>query len=263
MPDSTPRYRTAGRLGIEIHPDRPALGRAAARATAAYLHGTIARAGEARVIFACAPSQDEFLAALIDPAQCGIPLDWSRITVFHMDDYVGLTAARPQSFRHYLQQHLLRHVTVGAFHPLPAEERNSAAVCARYAGRLREKPIDLVCLGIGENGHIAFNDPPVADFEDPQLVKVVTLDPACRQQQVNDGCFTALADVPSHAFTLTVPVFRQANRLSIHVPGPRKASAVRATVEGTISTACPASILRLHADATLYLDTAAAQELSL
>ena len=257
-----PYYSTAGRLALEVHPDRAALGRAAARAVAAHLHGLIARQGEARVIFACAPSQDEFLAALVDPAQCGFTLDWARITAFHMDDYVGLTGVHPQSFRHYLRQHLLQHVSVGRFHPLPAEQPDAVAVAARYTMLLREKPIDLVCMGIGENGHIAFNDPPVADFEDPQLVKVVELDHACRQQQVNDGCFPTLAEVPRHAFTMTVSVFRQARRLSIHVPGPRKAKAVLGTVEGPISTACPASILRLHADATLYIDTAAASQLS-
>ena len=189
-------------------------------------------------------------------------MDWSRVTAFHMDDYVGLTAAHPQSFRHYLQQHLLRHVPIGRFHPLPAEEPDAATVCARYTALLNEKPIDLVCLGIGENGHIAFNDPPVADFEDPQLVKVVELDHACRQQQVNDGCFPTFAEVPRDAFTLTVPVFRRAQRLSLHVPGPRKAAAVLATLEQRVSTACPASILRLHPDATLYVDTAAASLLS-
>lgn len=262
MPVIAPYYTTAGRLAVEVHADRPALGRAAARAVAAHLHGVIARQGEARVIFACAPSQDEFLAALVDPAQCGLALDWPRITAFHMDDYVGLTGAHSQSFRHYLKEHLLRHVAIGRFHPLPAEEKDTAAVAASYTALLREKPIDLICMGIGENGHIAFNDPPVADFEDPHLVKVVELDLACRQQQVNDGCFPTLADVPRHAFSLTVSVFRQAHRLSIHVPGPRKAAAVRATVEGPVTTACPASILRLHPDATLYVDTAAAGQLS-
>jgi glucosamine-6-phosphate deaminase len=262
MPVIAPHYTTAGRLALEVHPDRAALGRAAARAVAAHLHGVIARQGEARVIFACAPSQNEFLAALVDSAQCGLALDWSKIMAFHMDDYVGLTAAHPQSFRHYLQQHLLSRVSIGRFHPLPAEEPDADAVAARYTALLREKPMDLICMGIGENGHIAFNDPPVADFEDPQLVKVVELDLACRQQQVNDGCFPTLDAVPRHAFTLTVSVFRQARRLSIHVPGPRKAEAVRATVQGPITTACPASILRLHSEATLYVDTAAAGLLS-
>jgi glucosamine-6-phosphate deaminase len=261
MPVSAPHYTTAGRLAVEVHADRPALGRAAARAVAAHLHGVLARQGEARVIFACAPSQDEFLDALIPEAR-SLALDWSRITAFHMDDYVGLDAAHPQSFRHYLQHHLLRHVPLGRFHPLPAEQPDAGAVAARYSALLREKPIDLICMGIGENGHIAFNDPPVADFADPLLVKVVELDLTCRQQQVNDGCFPTLADVPLHAFTLTVSVFRQAKRLSIHVPGPRKAAAVGATVQGPVTTACPASILRLHPDATLYIDPAAAALLS-
>ncbi len=262
MPVIAPYYTTAGRLALEVHVDRAALGRAAARAVAAHLQGVIARQGEARVVFACAPSQNEFLAALVDPAHCGVTLDWTKITAFHMDDYVGLTAAHTQSFRHYLQQHLLRHVNLGKFYPLAAEEPDAVAVAARYTAALREKPIDLICMGIGENGHIAFNDPPVADFEDPALVKVVELDLTCRQQQVNDGCFPTLGDVPRHAFTLTVSVFRQARRLSIHVPGPRKAVAVQGTIEGPVSTACPASILRLHPDATLYVDTAAASLLS-
>ena len=128
-----------------------------------------------------------------------------------------------------------------------------------YTALLAEKPIDLICLGIGENGHIAFNDPPVADFEDPHLIKIVELDHACRQQQVNDGCFPNLDAVPRHAFSLTVSIFRRARRLSIHVPGPRKAAAVQATIEGPITTACPASILRLHPEATPYVDRASAQ----
>jgi glucosamine-6-phosphate deaminase len=256
---ATTRYLTAGRLAVEIHSDRPAMGRAAAMAAAAYLHDVIAAKGEARVIFACAPSQDEFLSALLDVSKTGhTAVDWSRVTAFHMDDYVGLPGTHPQSFRSYLRAHFLSHVKVKQFHPVPAEEPDSAAVCARYTALLSEKPIDLICMGIGENGHIAFNDPPVAEFEDPQLIKVVELDHTCRQQQVNDGCFPTLADVPKHAFTLTVSVFRRATRLSIHVPGPRKADAVKATVEGAIATSCPASILRLHPAATLYVDVAAA-----
>ena len=254
-----PRYLTAGRLAVEIHADRPALGLAAARAAAAYLHDLIAARGEARVIFACAPSQNEFLSSLIAVSREGhTAVDWSRVTAFHMDDYVGLPGTNPQSFRHFLQTHFLSHVKIGRFHPLPAEERDATAVAARYTALLAEKPIDLICLGIGENGHIAFNDPPVADFADPELVKVVELDRACREQQVADGCFPTFEQVPRHAFTLTVPVFRRATRLSIHVPGPRKAAAVRATIEHPIATACPASILRLHPTATLYIDADAA-----
>lgn len=253
------RYFASGRLAVEIHADRPALGLAAARAAASYLHDAIGARGEARVIFACAPSQNEFLTSLLAVSRSGhTAVDWSRVTAFHMDDYVGLPGTHPQSFRHYLQTHFLSQVKIGRFHPVPAEEPDAAAVCARYSALLSEKPIDLICLGIGENGHIAFNDPPVADFEDPHLIKVVELDEACRHQQVNDGCFPTFADVPRHAFTLTVSVFRRARRLSIHVPGPRKAEAVKGTIEGIISTACPATILRLHPAATLYVDSAAA-----
>lgn len=263
MTASTSRYLTAGRLALEIHADRPALGLAAARAAAAYLHDVIATQGEARVIFACAPSQDEFLSSLIEVSKAGhTSVDWSRVTAFHMDDYVGLKATHPQSFRHYLEAHFLSKVNVGRFHPLPAEEPDAKAVCARYSELLSEKPIDLICLGIGENGHIAFNDPPVADFEDSQLVKMVELDEACRNQQVNDGCFPTFADVPRHAFTLTVTVFRRARKLSIHVPGPRKADAVKGTIESPVSTSCPATILRLHSDATLFVDVAAARLLT-
>jgi glucosamine-6-phosphate deaminase len=261
MAKSHPQYTVIDRLAVEIHGDRKESGRAAARAAAAYLSDVITLQGDARVVFACAPSQDDFFAALLDSNSNGGRLDWSRVTAFHMDDYVGLSAEHPQSFRHYLERHLLSRVRIGRFHPLPAEEADMAAVCARYATLLRERPIDLICLGIGENGHIAFNDPLVADFDDPASVKIVELDPACRQQQVNDGCFTTLTDVPRHALTLTVPIFRQARRLSICVPGLRKAAAVRSTLCDAIAPTCPASILRLHPCATLYLDSAAATEL--
>ena len=261
MPTPNVRYLSADRLAVEIHPDRAAMGRAAALTAAAYLHGVIAAQGEARVIFACAPSQNEFLASLIEVSKRGhTSIDWSRVTAFHMDDYVGLKGTHPQSFRNYLQQHLLQHVKVGRFHPLPAEQPNPSAVSADYTALLAEKPIDLICLGIGENGHIAFNDPPV-DFDDPDLVKVVDLDEACRHQQVADGCFPTFADVPPRAFTLTVPVFRRAKRLSIHVPGPRKAAAIHATLDEVITPNCPASILRMHPSATLYIDAAAAGQL--
>ncbi|MFM9030071.1 MAG: 6-phosphogluconolactonase, partial [Opitutaceae bacterium] len=130
-----------------------------------------------------------------------------------MDDYVGLAGTHPQSFRTYLREHLLRHVKVGAFHPIPAEEPDTAGVCARDTALLAEKPIDLICLGIGENGHIAFNDPPVADFADPHLIKIVELDHACRQQQVNDGCFKTLEEVPTHAITLTIPALMRGKSL--------------------------------------------------
>ncbi len=253
-----PRYSTYDRLVVEVHPSRQSLGLAAARAAAAFLRDTISLRGEARVIFACAPSQNEFLSCLVDPARTKVNVDWKAVTAFHMDDYVGLPGTHPQSFRHYLTAHLLNHIPLGRFHPIEAEHPDPQAVCVRYDALLSERPIDLICLGIGENGHIAFNDPGVADFEDDRLVKPVQLDHACRQQQVNDGCFPDLETVPRTAITLTIPVFRRARRLSIHVPGPRKAKAVAATLTGGIRPECPASILRLHPDATLYVDRDAA-----
>jgi glucosamine-6-phosphate deaminase len=258
MSNSEARFFCADRLAVEVHPDRAALGAAAARAAAAGIQGAIADRGEARVIFACAPSQDEFLQSLLDPSICDTIVDWKKVTVFHMDDYIGLEGSHPQSFRHYLHSHLLRHVAVQKFHPIVAESPDLEAECRHYAALLSEKPIDLICLGIGENGHIAFNDPPVADFDDRKLIKTVTLDEACRHQQVHDGCFPTFDDVPTHALTLTIPVFRRARRLSVHVPGPRKARAVRDTITASIAPACPATILRTHPHATLYVDRDAA-----
>jgi glucosamine-6-phosphate deaminase len=253
MAPPLPSRLRAGLLKVEIYPDRNSLGTAAAHAVAASLQHILQTQGEARVIVACAPSQNEFFAALTS-APMAATVDWKRVTAFHMDDYVGLDGDHPQSFRAYLRQHLLGRVPVGCFHALHAERPDLAAECVRYAALLAAKPIDLICLGIGENGHLAFNDPPVANFDDPALVKVVELDDACRHQQVNDGCFPTFAAVPTHALTLTLPVFRQARRLSIHVPGSRKAPAVRATLQDAIATTCPATQLRNHPDATLYLD---------
>lgn len=249
------------RLAVVVHADRAALGRAAAISAARTIADTIASRGEARVVFACAPSQDEFLAALLNPTACGSVIDWSRVRVFHMDEYVALPATHSASFRAYLREHLVRHVPTCDFHPLNADSPDLQAVCRTYATALAAKPIDLICMGVGENGHIAFNDPPVADFNDKVLVKVVELDLACRQQQVNDGCFAHLDDVPRHALTLTVPVFRHALRLSVHVPGPRKATAVRRALTGPIETLCPASILRQHPAAVLHLDRESAAQL--
>ena len=249
-----PHYSVVDRLAVEIHANRAELGRAAARAAAECLRGAIAERGEARAIFGCAPSQAEFIAALSAPAS---GVDWSRVTVFHMDDYVGLPPTHAQSFRRWLEEHLLSRVRAGKFHAIAAEESDSAAVCQRYESLLRERPIDLVGVGFGENGHIAFNDPP-ADFDDPAWVKVVEMDEACRRQQVNDGCFPQLEAVPRRAITISVPVFRHARRLTAQVPGERKAAAVRAALRGPISPACPASILRTHPDATLFLEPASA-----
>ena len=233
--------------------DREAMGAGAAKRAAAVIRTACGERGAARVIFACAPSQDEFLAALIRA-----DIDWSRLVIFHMDEYTGLSAAHPQSFRSYLRDHLLANIPAPqAVHLIGADAPDPGRECERYAVLLSEKPIDLVCMGIGENGHVAFNDPPVADFHDPRLIKIVELDGACRRQQVNDGCFPALADVPAHALTLTIPALLGARHISCVVPGERKARAVRDALLGPVGTACPASILQTHRHAFLHIDSAA------
>lgn len=247
--------RIFGGLAVHVHPDRAAMGRAAAREAAEALRAALARQGVARLVLACAPSQDEMLAAL-----AAEPVDWARVTVFHMDEYVGLAAAHPASFRRYLHGHFLVRVRPAAFHGIAGEAADPAAECRRYAALLAAAPLDLVCLGIGENGHLAFNDPPVADFADPETVKPVELDEACRRQQVSDGCFPALADVPRRALTLTIPALLGARRLVATVPGQRKAAAVRAALHGPVTPVCPASILRTHPAAALHLDPAAAAQ---
>jgi glucosamine-6-phosphate deaminase len=251
---------TYDQLRVHEYPDRETMGRAAADHVRAIIAAACAARGVARVIFACAPSQNEFLAALVAPPPT---VAWSQLSIFHMDEYVGLSASHGQSFRHYLRGHLLDAIPAPkAFHPIRGEAPSLQDECERYSRLLREKQIDLVCMGIGENGHIAFNDPPVADFDDPELIKVVTLDNICRQQQVNDGCFAKLQDVPTHALTLTVPALFSARAISCVVPSQRKAQAVRDTLLGPIAKSCPASILRMHPNAVLHLDAAAASKLS-
>ncbi len=240
-------------LDVHQYPDRAMLGAAAGQRVALTIRAAIGARGKARVIFACAPSQDEFLDALT--AQ---PVDWTKVTIFHMDEYVSLLDTHPASFRSYLREHLLARVrTPGTVHFIHAEAPLDDEA-ARYSALLAERPIDLVCLGIGENGHLAFNDPPVADFHDPLRVKVVALDEACRQQQIHDGCFVSLETVPTHALTLTIPALMDSREISCVVPGPRKAAAVRDTLLGPIATSCPASILRTHPRALLHIDDAAA-----
>lgn len=236
-------------LQVRIFAHRTEAGTAAGRAAAAAIEAAIARQGSARVILASAPSQDELLDALTASA-----VDWSRVTLFHMDEYLGLDAAHAATFRHYQHTHVLNRIQPAVFHGIVGEAQDPQAEMARYTALLREAPIDVVCLGIGENGHIAFNDPPVADFADPELIKIVELDEPCRQQQVNDGCFPSFDAVPTHALTLTVPALMSGGALFCMVPGPRKAPAVRATLRDEITTACPATILRRHPQATLYLD---------
>jgi glucosamine-6-phosphate deaminase len=249
---------TVDSLRVAVYEDRAQMGRAAASTVAQAIAARQAAAGRANVVFAAAPSQNEFLAGLVAHPE----IDWSRVVGFHMDEYLGLDAQHRASFRRYLQEHIFR---LAGFTPdrlrlIPGEQADRPQkTCLAYEDLLRAEPTDIVCAGIGENGHLAFNDPPVADFLDPVLVKVVRLDAACRTQQLNDGCFDRIEDVPTHAYTLTVPALLAAPVVSVVVPGPRKAEAVLATLRGPIHEVCPASALRRHSGATLYLDRDAAK----
>jgi glucosamine-6-phosphate deaminase len=249
--------RQVDKLHVSILPTRAEMGQAAAAEAAAAILGAIKTRGEARIVLASAPSQNELVEALT-----AAPIDWNRVVIFHMDEYLGLPADHPATFRRYQREHVLSRVQPYAFEGIRGEAPDAAAECRRYADALSAEPIDVVCLGIGENGHLAFNDPPVADFEDPALVKIVELEELCRQQQVNDGCFPTLADVPRAALTLTIPALMSGKALFCVVPGPRKAAAVQATLTGPIDTSCPASVLRQHPCARLYLDTDSAALLS-
>ena len=244
-------------MDIQIAENRAALGSAAAKAIAAAIRERIEANGSVNVAFAAAPSQNETLATLIAEPD----IAWSRVNAYHLDEYAGATPDSPYSFRRYLREHVFDHVKPAVFHQIRGEATNPQAECSRYDASLPEEGFDIVLLGIGENGHLAFNDPP-CDFEDLADVRLVELDEACRVQQVHDGAFATLEDVPTHAFTLTVPVLMDAREMFIMVPGPAKAAAVALALEGPVSERCPASILRTRARATLYLDRDSASMLS-
>lgn len=254
-------WARADALTARIFADREQMGRAAAAYVASVLVALQREREEIRMVVGSAPSQDEFFAHLVS-APYPAAVQWEKVVVFHMDEYVGLAADHAQSFRKYQIDHFVSKVPLKAFHGIRGEATDPLDECRRIGALLDEGPVDLVCLGIGENGHLAFNDPPVADFEDPEWAKVVELDPVCRQQQVNDGCFPDIDSVPTRAITLTLRAFRSAERLSGVVPARTKARAVAATMEGPISTQCPATLCRRHANARLFLDGESASLLS-
>ena len=226
---------------------RREMGRAAARAAADFLRRSLLEQEVVRAVFAAAPSQNEMLAALREAEG----IDWNRVVAFHMDEYLGLDATAPQRFSAFLKERLFDRLPFREVHLIEPEESRAVE---NYEKLLKAAPIDLVCLGIGENGHLAFNDPPVANFADPVWVKVVDLDDACRRQQVNDGCFPTLDAVPKQAITLTIPALLSGKRLICTVPGSTKRQAVIRTLNDPISTDCPATILRNHNACTLFLD---------
>jgi glucosamine-6-phosphate deaminase len=242
------------KLGVAVYETRAEAGAASAELFADRLNSVLNERGAAAVVFASAPSQNEFLAALREHE-----IDWRKVTAFHLDEYVGIKADHPASFRRYIREHLLDHVPIGAFHELRADAPDPAAEAKRYAALLVQAKPSLVALGIGENGHLAFIDPPVCDFQDPDDVKLVDLDDVCRMQQVHDGCFASFDEVPSRALSLTIPFFLRTPHAVVTVPGPTKRAAVKAAISGPVTEQCPASILRRHPDAGLFLDKESAE----
>lgn len=242
------------KLDIKIYDTRLQMGRSAAVDVSEYIRSELKVKPELNIIFAAAPSQNEFLEALLQQ-----DIDWTKINAFHMDEYIGLSEDAPQRFGNFLKESIFKKVNLKKVHYLYEEGQNSDDIGRNYTTLLKENPIDITFMGIGENGHIAFNDPHVAKFDDKEMVKIVDLDFACRTQQVNDGCFSSIDNVPTHALTLTVPMLMKSQRIFCIVPGINKANAVKATIKDEITEQCPASILRTHDNATLYCDTNSAK----
>lgn len=249
MENSMIKQLSADSLDVRIYADRKAMGDAAGHDIAQAIRDLLRQKDEINMIFAAAPSQNETLAALIaEPA-----IDWTRVNAYHMDEYVGLSGDSPQSFSTYLREHIFGLVPFKSVNCIDGAA-SAKEECGRYGKLLSENPVDIVCLGIGENGHIAFNDPWVADFDDPVKVKAVPLDEVCRKQQVHDGCFPTLDDVPKYALTLTIPALTAAAHMFCSVPAATKREAVTRTVNGDITIDCPATIMRKHPHAVLYCD---------
>lgn len=239
----------AGRLHVEMFETRQDMGVSAARDAALAIREVIREKGSCHIIFAAAPSQNEFLEAL-----AGSDVEWERVYAYHMDEYIGLAPDAPQGFGNFLRRNIFEKVPFAGVEYLNGGADDIDAEIRRYSQILRKHPADMVFMGIGENGHIAFNDPHVAHFDDCALVKKVELDERCRAQQVHDGCFDAIDQVPTHALTLTIPALVRAERIFCMVPAATKAEAVEHTVLGEIREMVPASILRMHEHATLYVD---------
>jgi glucosamine-6-phosphate deaminase len=237
-------------LTVKVFDGIDALARDAAINAADAIRGAIDARGEANVMLATGNSQLAFLAELVKIDDVA----WSHVRAFHMDEYVGLPASHSASFQRYMRERVATQLPVKEFHYLTGDTGDAEAEARRYEGLLRAHPLDVCCCGIGENGHLAFNDPPFADFADPRAVKVVALEEVSRRQQVGEGHFASLSDVPTHAITVTIPALLAATRVLVIVPEARKAKPVHDALYGPVTTACPASVLRESPNATLYLD---------
>lgn len=246
-------------MNVVVSESAGAMAEKAAACAAEAVRAALAARGEARIIVATGASQFGFLAALTAAPR----IDWTRVTGFHLDEYVGLSVGHPASFRNYLRARFVGALPapLRAFHEVDGEAPDLAAECRRLKALLDAGPVDVACVGIGENGHLAFNDPP-ADFETEEAYLVVALDEACRRQQVGEGWFASLADVPTHALSMSIRQIMKSRQIVCTVPDGRKAEAVRRTVKGPVSAQCPASILQAHKDCTLYVDPASASLLA-
>jgi glucosamine-6-phosphate deaminase len=247
-----------GKLEVKIFPTRKEMGKEAAVNVSDTIRRLLNEKEEINMIFAAAPSQSDFMKELIADKR----IRWEKINAFHMDEYIGLEKDAPQGFGNFLKERIFLRVPFKSVHYINGQAENPSAECERYAGLLSRYPVDIVCLGIGENGHIAFNDPPVANFMDTKPVKVVELDRVCRQQQVNENLFSSIDKVPTHAVTVTIPALMRAKYMFCMVPAWNKAKAVYHTLNDEISEKCPATILRTKNDAILYLDEESASLLN-
>ena len=252
-----PRSFQVDAMTVQVHADGDGLARVAAGEAAAVIRTAVSDRGTARAMFATGNSQLAFTEALVAD---GAHVPWDRVVLFHMDEYVGVGPDHAAGFQHWIRTRIVDRV-----HPRQAHYLDGRAdpdpECTRYAALLAEEPLDLCCLGIGVNGHLAFNDPPVADFDDPLDVKVVELDAVCRQQQVDEGHFEGMADVPTHALTVTIPALLRAGTVLAIVPEARKADPVRHALSDPVSTACPATVLRTRDNVRLHLDADSASQL--
>lgn len=244
------------KLSVKIFETRAAMGTAAAKIISDKIIELSKSKDYVNIIFASAPSQNEFLAELSK-----LPVDWRRVNAFHMDEYVGIGLDAPQGFGFFLKERLFDKVSCREVHYLNGLAENLGEECERYSALLQKYPTDIVCLGIGENTHLAFNDPHVADFNDQKIVKVVDLDEACRLQQVNDGCFNTISEVPTHALTITIPALFKVHYAYAIVPGPLKANAIYHTINSEINETYPSTILRKHDNALLFIDEDSAAKL--
>lgn len=237
-------------LQWNVYDTKKEMGGAAAERAAQIIRDAVAKRGRARVIVATGNSQLDFIEALT--SRTDVP--WSSVDIFHMDEYVGMNDQHPASFRRWIRERVVDRVRPGSAHYMAGDAEDIDAECMRYTALLQAAPIDVAFVGIGENGHIAFNDPHVADFQDPATVKRVELDETCRRQQVGEGHFPDLNAVPREAVTLTCPALMNAENLVCCVPEARKAKAVQASLEGPVTEACPGSLIRTHPNAYLYFD---------